>query len=580
MSDPAMTLERFATRAGQLYSLPSVAMKVLELTENPQVDTRALKECIENDPALTGKILRVVNSSLFGLTREVSDLNQALALLGTKPLKLLVLGFSLPSGMFLGVEAKTLAWYWRRTLTKAIAGREISEMLWRTAGDDAFIAGLLQDLGMLVLLQQLGEPYARFLDRVVSSGADLGAMESKALGFTHTMLSARLLARWGLPGMLVEAVAWEPAGDCDATLSAAEAGGTPAPQAETPRGHEPHAGPPLAQVLHLAELLARLLADAQPGTLPRLLRAGHDYQGFSQDRLESLVGDLEEKVRQLAAVLSLQLPDGLEYRDVLAQAHGQLAQVAGQAAEDLLRTGQDTPERLEEEGLLEEFQDLADAISATCLRPAEAEVTAIPVPPDSGSTGSPRRAVDALRRSTTACPTRPGTAAPAGLTAATADAADPGLVGRLTLAVAACRRSRHALSLLLTELTHSDRLMVALGVEGFEALRHLLETVCRRADHPGAVCVAHGEAGFALILPDCERHAGVELGDQLIRAICGRGPRRREMPASAVGLAVGVATVALPTKNFPPHDLLRGAERCLYGSHASGGGVVKSIEIY
>src|SRR5512140_210399 len=127
MTDPATILDRLTLRAGQLYSLPAVAMKVLQLTADPQVDTRALKECIENDPALTSKILRVVNSSLFGLSRQVSDLNQALSLLGTKPLKLLVLGFSLPSGMFLGVEGKTLTWYWRHTLTKAVAGREISQ---------------------------------------------------------------------------------------------------------------------------------------------------------------------------------------------------------------------------------------------------------------------------------------------------------------------------------------------------------------------------------------------------------------------------------------------------------------------
>ena len=115
MNDPTATLDRLVGRAEQLYSLPAVAMEVLQLTDNPQVDTRALKECIENDPALTGKILRVVNSSLFGLSREVSDLNQALALLGTKPLKLLVLGFSLPSGLYAGIEARTLGRYWRRT---------------------------------------------------------------------------------------------------------------------------------------------------------------------------------------------------------------------------------------------------------------------------------------------------------------------------------------------------------------------------------------------------------------------------------------------------------------------------------
>ena len=168
MIDSATTLDHLAARCGQLYSLPGVAMQVLQLTRNPQVDTRALKECIENDPAISSRILRVVNSSLFGLSREVSDLNQALALLGIKPLKLLVLGFSLPSGLFLDVEAKTLLWYWKHTLTKAVAGRELSHRLWRIPGDEAFLAGLFQDLGVLVLFQQLGQPYARFLDRAVS----------------------------------------------------------------------------------------------------------------------------------------------------------------------------------------------------------------------------------------------------------------------------------------------------------------------------------------------------------------------------------------------------------------------------
>ena len=199
--DSATILDRLAGRAGQLYSLPAVAMQVLELTRNPQVNTHDLKECIENDPAMTGRILRVVNSSLFGLSGEVSDLNQALTLLGIKPLKLLVLGFSLPSGLFLDVEAKTLAWYWRHTLTKAVAGREISQRLWRIPGDDAFIAGLLQDLGMLLLIQELGSPYLAFLDRAVAEHLDVGAMETQAMGFSHTALSARLLAQWRLPGI-------------------------------------------------------------------------------------------------------------------------------------------------------------------------------------------------------------------------------------------------------------------------------------------------------------------------------------------------------------------------------------------
>src|SRR5687768_5503207 len=190
MSSAASVVDQFVQRARGLYSLPAVAMRVLELTNSPKVDVRALKECIENDPALTTKILRVVNSSLFGLSREVTDLNQAQALLGINPLKMLVLGFSLPKNLFLAVEADVLARYWRHTLTKAVVGRELSQKLYGRAGDEAFIAGLLQQIGQLVLIQDLGEPYIKFLQRVAHSGGNVLALEMEMLGFDHAILSA------------------------------------------------------------------------------------------------------------------------------------------------------------------------------------------------------------------------------------------------------------------------------------------------------------------------------------------------------------------------------------------------------
>ena len=156
----APALAELVQRAQNLYSLPAVAAKVIELTSNPKVDTHALKECIQTDPALTAKLLRVVNSSLFGLSREVSDLNQALALLGTKPLKLLVLGFSLPEGLFREVAKDQLQWYWSTTLARAVAARAISEKFYESPGDDSFLAALLQDIGVLVLL---GQDFVQYL---------------------------------------------------------------------------------------------------------------------------------------------------------------------------------------------------------------------------------------------------------------------------------------------------------------------------------------------------------------------------------------------------------------------------------
>ena len=206
MADENPALARFVDQAGSLYSLPVVAMEILRLTGQPKVDLAALKACLLRDPALVGKILRVVNSSMFGLSRGVSDLNQALALLGTKSVRLLVLGFSLPDELFAGLAGETLRRYWHHTALKATAAREISETLYRLPGEEAFIAALLQDLGMLVLIQQLGEPYLRFLDRACAKSIDVHAAETVTLGFDHVQLTAKLLERWGLPENLVTAI--------------------------------------------------------------------------------------------------------------------------------------------------------------------------------------------------------------------------------------------------------------------------------------------------------------------------------------------------------------------------------------
>ena len=256
----ANLLDQFVERAGSLYSLPAVALEVLELTSQPRIDTRALKACVERDPALTSRLLRVVNSSLFGMSREVTDLNQALALLGVKPLKLLVLGFSLPKTLYAGIDAEELQHFWRFTLLKAVAARELSQKFWKGVGDESFIAGLLQDIGMLVLAQELGESYLSFLHGVREQRANLLQLETETLGFDHTTLSARLLDRWSLPASLVEAI------------------GTPAPMGDgacLPAGESP-----LPRILHLATLIASILVDDRDDLLPQLLHAADRYRSI------------------------------------------------------------------------------------------------------------------------------------------------------------------------------------------------------------------------------------------------------------------------------------------------------------
>ena len=160
--DDQQILDQIVVASRELYSLPAVAMHLLDLTGRPGVDSAQLKACIEQDPALTAKVLRTVNSSLFGLSNPVADLAQAVTMLGIQPLKLLVLGFSLPEGLLQNQSAHVLSWYWRRTLTKAVAARAVCERLKHAPGDEAFVVGMLADIGLLAFAQAFGEPYAKF----------------------------------------------------------------------------------------------------------------------------------------------------------------------------------------------------------------------------------------------------------------------------------------------------------------------------------------------------------------------------------------------------------------------------------
>lgn len=531
-------LEQFVNRARGLYSLPAIALRVLELTSHPKVDVRALKECLENDPALTTKILRVVNSALFGLSREVTDLNQALALLGTKPLKMLVLGFSLPRNLFAALEADVLSRYWRHTLTKAIVGRELAQRYWHTPGDEAFIAGLLQEIGELVLVQDLGEPYVKFVHRVYQDGGELLEMELATLGFDHAVLSARLLDSWGLPESIVQAVGMPH--DASAILA------LPASQQSLP------------QILHIAELIARLLVSQRTPSLEDLLAACGQYRRLSLEDLPELLANLDDKVEQLAAVLKLQLMDGADYSTVLSAAHEQLSIVAHDAALELLQPQTDWQETAELAQAISAFT-LATESSPKATTPSPLAVSRARAPADDSAAAGTRREAHP--------------------TAVTSTLVDADLESRVLTVMGNCRQQRQALSLMLVQLDHFDTWVLTQGVHGAKSLVERLGGVLTLALDGAGLCEHLGDGLFAMVLEDHDRRATVAVARELQRQV---GEWSRPLSGATgepLTLSLGLASLSAVPKNFPPSELIESARRCLAGAQLSGGDSVKSIDL-
>jgi HD-like signal output (HDOD) protein len=537
MNEVASQLEEIASRAVTLYSRPTVAMELMRLAEQPRVDAPALKDCVAQDPALTCKILRVVNSSLYGLNRPVADLNQAIGLIGIKPLKLLVLGFNLPDALFAEVAARELQWYWTNTLTRAVAARLLAEQLWHQPGDEVFIAGLLQDIGILVLLRELGPPYAKFLTGVIDEKCHLASLEQDTLGFDHIQLSAALLARWQLPQRLVDAIA------------------TPKKLTRLSRMASPECD--LPQILHLAELLMQLVGQRRLVVLSELMEAGKIYRGMTKSKLTALVEGLQPQVDQLAESLSLELAEERDYVQMLVEAHRQMAALGEEIAGDSASTSQEDKAYND---LLAHTNELSDAMRNFLRSGAK--------PGREEKRWSDQHAAH-------------GDTKREGIAVHFAECQDnAALVNKLVAAANRCRERRQELSLLLVEPNVFDIHSDPAGEAASGEVRRALGRACDALATERFALLSISPERTAAILLNCDRRAALAVANHAITEI-GKSDihRQSESGGLATTLSIGLATVSVVPRNFDPARVIESAARCLSAARACGISTVKSIEV-
>lgn len=196
------------TLLGRLGTLPAVPHVYAELTrrlEDPRVTVGELADLVERDTALAAQVLRIANSAYFGRDRAVSSLSDAAARLGTRLLRSLVLTAEVYGGFVIAPRHVATA----RELQKhaSLVARLASSLEPRAPwNEDAFAAGLLHDVGKLVLLSRAPESFDEIGAIVAREGRDWNEVEVQVLGAGHATLGASVLGMWGLPSGILTAV--------------------------------------------------------------------------------------------------------------------------------------------------------------------------------------------------------------------------------------------------------------------------------------------------------------------------------------------------------------------------------------
>jgi HD-like signal output (HDOD) protein len=279
--DHAEALDAFRRRLldfDHLPAAPEILTKVVSLAGDANASTKLLAELVGRDPALSARLLSLANSSFVGAARTVTSITQAVVLLGFAQVRDIAVGVSVWGGLgeSQGITPTRRRALWLHSVTVAAVARRFAER----AGQDgatAFAAGLIHDVGKLVLGLRLGDTYWGMLEDADERKVDIVDLEENAFGCHHGVVGGWLLSLWKLPTPLVEAVDGH---------------------------HAPSGGKGIAPLLALADaivvcmtanldderLLASLLKHAPLSAEPQELAAVYREAMRERDQLEALFG--------------------------------------------------------------------------------------------------------------------------------------------------------------------------------------------------------------------------------------------------------------------------------------------------
>lgn len=271
----------------KLVSLPDVFVRINEVVNNPNSTPGQAADVISKDPSLSVKLLKIVNSAFYGLPSKVDTLSRAVTIVGARQLTTLALGISvlslfkdLPPGL---IDVRSL---WKHCVCCGVVASTLAAEGGSPDAERFFVAGLLHDMGRLVLFKNLPGPASRALLKAREENILLRDAELDILGWDHAILAGKLLTQWNFPASLERAV----------------------------RGHhdiEASGGNWDAAVTHTADALSNALRIGSSGEffVPGLSSDAWEALGISPDVLAMAIARAD---RQVEDILKAFLPDDWE----------------------------------------------------------------------------------------------------------------------------------------------------------------------------------------------------------------------------------------------------------------------------
>ena len=354
MINENQTIAEIIKSVDRLPTLPGVAMKILQTVRNKDADLKDFAEILSTDPPLTAEVLKVVNSPAYAFSRKVVSINHAVNLMGLNAVKNLALSFSLVKSFSReGEESFDYALFWKNSLFGALTSKLLALELCPKRAEDAFLLGLLHDIGALALHQCMPEQYSLVAGEMSVNHGWRGG-EKQVLGFNRMEFGGQLVKSWGLPPEVYVPIFHyhRPADLID-----------PPPEILS-----------LTRILHLASLFIDFVNLKEKTIYLRLLETHAEEYGYG-DALcfETIAAQAYEEAAGMFPLFEIQIDDEQNYATMLEQARNELINVSNDYMRDLLaqrKELEELKEQLTRDGLtgLKNYQALQSTLDDEIYR--------------------------------------------------------------------------------------------------------------------------------------------------------------------------------------------------------------------
>ncbi len=290
----------------KLPTLPGIALRILETVRREDANLKELADILSSDPPLCAEVLKIVNSTLYGLPVKVTTFQRAVSMLGTNVIKNLALSFTLIRDNKKGdKDLFDYEAFWKNSLIGAVTARMLGRKIIPDLAEDAFFLGLLNNIGILALVQCMPKQYSLVLKEMERTNCDYHEAEDQILGFNHMGAGEYLVRTWNIPETFSIPILYH--------------------HHPEKLENKPNEIVVLTKILHLASLFVKLFSLPDKAFLLSLIEFSAKNHGFDgMFKTEEIISQIQVETSSVFPLFELKLVEEKEYLNIIESARTEL----------------------------------------------------------------------------------------------------------------------------------------------------------------------------------------------------------------------------------------------------------------